>query len=378
MAQLAWQSLKLNVSALRVISWAGCALVLLSGCGSTATTETASVQPPIRLALAPYQDALLPSLGESKGWYKEEGLNVEIKMMAMSEMQEALAAGAVDVAFNNISSVISTHAKDPNTVYAYGFNIFDEGYALMIRPQGAVKPLSDFLKGSINRDDAIKACVAQLKGKTVVTTSHTDMEQAVCTAVTRGGLDFVKDIHVRDFNPDEGLAAFLSGTGDAFLGGIPQRTRANKEGMIEMLSGTDLGSPEINGYVTTREFASNHQDQLLKLLHVWFRSVQYVDHNMDDGGSVIVAKLNSQSGASFTIDDFKRFWNKIEHYPPSPSAVRKDILEKTGKAYWLTRWNDCNNYFVDITKSIPKKVDPKGVFIMPEVQQKYVERYGSN
>jgi len=293
-------------------------------------------------------------------------------------MQEAMAAGAVDVAFNNIGSVISTHAKDPNAVYAYGFNIFDEGYAIMVRPDGQIKPLSYFLATAKNRSEAIRKCIAQLKGKTVVTTSHTDMEQAVCTAATRGGLDFTKDIHVRDFNPDEGLAAFLSGTGDAFLGGIPQRTRANKEGMVEMLAGKDLGSPEINGYVATRQFAQQHETALLKLLHVWFRSVNYIDRNMNDGATIIVEKLNSQSGASFSIADFKRFWNKIEHYPPSAKAVQTEILDKSGRAYWLTRWSDCNHYFADITKSIPEKVDAKDVFIMPAVQKKYIERYGPN
>jgi len=356
----------------------------LSGCGGSGNylakdnspVNHTAVNDTVRVALAPYQDALLPTLGETKGWYKEEGLNVEFKLMAMTEMQEALAAGAVDVTFNNIGSVISTHAKDPNAVFAYGFNIFDGGYAIMIRKDGGIKPLSSFLSKIKNREEAVKACAAQLKGKTIVTTSHTDMEQAVTTALSRGGLNFSNDVHIRDFNPDEGLAAFLTGTGDAYLGGIPQRTRATKEGMIEMLVGPDLGSPEINGYVTTKQFAIEHSEQLLKLLHVWFKSVDYVTNNMDDGATIIVAKLNAQSGASFTNDDFRRFWNKIEHYPPTPEAVQKDILDPTGYSYWRNRWNDCNHYFVDITKAIPEKVDPDGTFIMPEIQAQYINKYG--
>ncbi len=351
-------------------------VALLSSCKPAPSTETVASRPTVRLALAPYQDGLVPTLGQVKGWYADEGIDVEIKMMAMTEMQEALAANAVDVVWNNIGSVISTHAKNPDAVYAYGFNIFDQGYALIIRPQGPIKPLNYFLPKCKTREAALRACIAQLKGKTVVTTSHTDMEEAVANAMQRGGLNFAKDIAIRDFNPDEGLAAFLSGTGDAFLGGIPQRARALKEGMLEMVSGTDLGSPEINGFVTSKQFASAHQVELLKLLHVWFHCVNYVDHNMDDAASIIVTKLNEQSGASFTIADFRKFWNKIEHYPSDPAAIQRDILDKNGYAYWFRRWQDCNIYFADITKTIPEKVRPDGVFIMPEIQKAYIAKYG--
>ena len=67
------------------------------------------------------------------------------------------------------------------------------------------------------------------------------MEQGVAAAATRGGLDFKRDVKVIYLEPDQGLAAFLNGTGDAYIGGIPQRTRAGKEGMVEMLTGIDLG-----------------------------------------------------------------------------------------------------------------------------------------
>ena len=69
-----------------------------------------------------------------------------------------------------------------------------------------------------------------------------------------------------NLNPDEGLASFLTGQGDAFIGGIPQRTRASKEGMIEMLTGADLGPAPINGMVTTKKYAQENPDILLKLL----------------------------------------------------------------------------------------------------------------
>ena len=41
---------------------------------------------------------------------------------------------------------------------------------------------------------------------------------------------------------------------------------------------------------------------------------------MEDGGGIIIKQLNAQSSAQFTLDDFKRFWNNYEHYPPNPAS----------------------------------------------------------
>jgi ABC-type nitrate/sulfonate/bicarbonate transport system substrate-binding protein len=65
----------------------------------------------VRYAVSPFQDTLLPIIGEEMGWYEEEGLDVEFIILGWTEVQEALAAGQADVAINNISSVIATHQQ---------------------------------------------------------------------------------------------------------------------------------------------------------------------------------------------------------------------------------------------------------------------------
>jgi len=330
----------------------------------------------IRIGISPFQDTLLPVVGEKKGWYRKEGLNAEIRILGWTEVMEALSAGHVDVAINNISSVVATHERNPEIVYWYGLNPFDDGFALMIRPNGKLKTLAQFAAGVSDRREAVRLAAAQLKGKTVITTGKTDMEQGVAAAARQGGLDFKRDIRIIDLNPDEGLAAFLGGEGDAFIGGIPQRTRASKEGMLEMLTGADLGPPPINGFVTTKRFAHEHQDALLKLLRVWFRTVNHINVHMEDGAGIIIATLNAQSGADFTLEDFRKFWNKYEHYPASPREVQRVILDPTGRNYWRKVWDDCNNYFFEITNTITRPVDPKDAFLMEEAQRAYVAKYG--
>ena len=332
----------------------------------------------IRFGISPFQDTLVPIVGREKGWYREEGLNVDFRILGWTEVMEALSAGEVDVAINNMSSVVATHERNSEIVYWYGVNPFDNGFALMIRPDGEMKTLEQTLSEVPDREEAIRRTAAQLRGRTVVTTSRTDMEQGVAAAARRGGLDFREDVRIVDLNPDEGLAAFLRGEGDAYIGGIPQRTRAGMEGMLEMLTGAELGPPPINGFVTTRTYATEHQDELLRLLRVWFRIVNDIETNMADGGQIVVDLLNANSGARFTLADFARFWNRYEQYPEGPGAVEALILAPTGRSYWKARWEDCNNYFFSITGTISTPVESASAFLMEETHDAYLARYGTD
>lgn len=326
----------------------------------------------IVFGVSPFQDTEMPLLGKIKGWYAEEGVDIEFKVLGWTEVQEALSSSAenkIDIGINNISAIVATHNRNAELVYYYGFNTFDNGFALMIRPGGKLKPLKFFLDQGQQLDEAIKNCSAQIKGKTVVTTGNTDMEQGVATCARRAGLDFVKDVKIIDLNPDEGLAAFLQGTGDAFIGGVPQRTKAGEEGMIEMITGSNLGPAPINGIVTTKTFAKKNPEALSKILKVWFKIVQYTNLHLDEVSEIMAAELNKNTAAGVTGENFKKFWNNYEHYPSTPDSIDIEILNPNGKNYWKNNWDDCNHYFFDIKKTIPAPVDPKDAFLMIEAQQ---------
>jgi NitT/TauT family transport system substrate-binding protein len=331
----------------------------------------------VRFGISPFQDTLLPIVGKERGWYAAEGLDVRFSQLGWTEVMEALSAGKIDLAINNDSAVVATHNKNPNIVYYYGLNPFDNGFALMVRPHGPMRTLSEILQTAPDRAEAVRRTAAQLKGRTVITTSRTDMEQGVAAAAVRGGLDFKRDIKIIDLNPDEGLAAFLRGDGDAYIGGIPQRTRAGKEGMVEMLTGADLGPPPVNGFVTTKTYAAAHEKELLSLLHVWFRTVKHMNAHMDEDAPIIISAINRASGAQFTMADFKKFWNNYEHYPESPREVEQTLLNPQSPNYWRARWDDCNRYFVDIANLIPKPVPAEDACVFPAVHAKYVQRYGN-
>ncbi len=331
----------------------------------------------INLGISPFQDTMLPIIGEQKGWFEEADLDVELTTLSWDAVMTSVASEAVDVAINNTTGVVSVANRAPEVIYWYGWNPFTQGSALMGRPEVGLKTLEEFESEGLSHEDARTATFEQLEGRTIVTTVATDMGKQVRAALDSVGLS-EDDVDLVDLDPDQGLAAFLSGTGDAYLGGIPQRQRATDDGMLVIASGPDLAPPPINGFVTTTTFAEENEDAMLRLMNVMFRIVRYCDENTADCGEIITTEINERTGAELTVADFENFWQNFELYAGNAAEVDEMILSEDGIAYWKATWDGDNAFLFEETEQIPAAVDPADHFWGERIQEKYVERYGAD
>jgi ABC-type nitrate/sulfonate/bicarbonate transport system substrate-binding protein len=330
----------------------------------------------ITLGISPFQDTYLPIIGQEKGWFEEVGLDVKLKSLAWNSVMPALISGDVDAAVFNTTGVVSIANADPEVVYAYGWNPFTEGSALMIRPDSGLETI-DALEADLgDRDEARTAAIEQLTGKTIVTTLGTDMGKQIIDALTSVGMS-ESDVNIVDMDTDAGLAAFLSGTGDAYLGGVPQRGTALEHGMEIGLSGPDLAAPPINGVVTSRSFVEDDRDALLAFLNVMHRIVRYCDAETEACGATITERLNAETAAGLTVDGFVDFWQNIELYAGNAQQAADMILAEDGVAYWKNTWDSDNSYLVE-SQAIPAEVPADEHFLMPEVWDAYVAEYGAD
>ena len=351
------------------------ASVALSGCGNQ--YEAGGGDPnTVRLGISPFQDTMLPIIGQEKGWFAEEGLKVELKTLAWNAVTPSVASGSVDVAINNTTGVVSVAEATDDMVYAYGFNPFTEGSALVARPGSKLTTYEEAAKRTADKKKARAEVIKQLRGKTVVTTNATDMGKALDLALESVGMS-TDDVQVIDMDPDQGLAAFLSGTGDAYIGGAPQRARAVSEGSPVLLSGPDLAPPPINGWATTHSYLNKHEDKILKLTHVMHRIIRYCDAETLACGKTITERLNKETGSASTPKEFADAWQRIERYAPDAAAVRDMILNKDGIAYWKRTWEGDNDYLTR-TGALGSAVDPEKHFAGDKVWKDYVARYGQH
>lgn len=352
-------------------------IAALAGCsGGSGAGESEDGLTHITVGISPFQDTYLPIIGQDEGWFEEAGLDVELTSLAWNAAMPALISGAADIVVNNTTGVVSVANADPEVVYAYGWNPFTEGSALMIRPDGDIAPIDEVEETVGDRAEARTEVIKSLAGKTIVTTLSTDMGAQINNALASVGMD-ESDVTFVDMDPDAGLAAFLSGTGDAYLGGVPQRGRALEEGMVIGLSGPDLAAPPINGAVTTRTFVEENEDALLAFIDVMHRIIRYCDAETDACGQTITDRLNAETAAGLTVEGFKEYWQNIELYAPNAAAAQEMILAEDGVAYWQTTWDNDNAYLAG-TGDIPAEVPAAEHFLMPEVWQAYVDKYGAD
>lgn len=330
----------------------------------------------VTIGISPFQDTYLPIIGQEKGWFAEVGLEVELTSLAWNSVMPTLISGDVDMAVFNTTGVVSVANAAPDVVYAYGWNPFTEGSALMIRPDSGLKSIDDLEAELGNRAKAREAAIEQLKGRTIVTTLGTDMGKQIVDALNSVGMTEA-DVTIVDMDTDAGMAAFLSGTGDAYLGGIPQRMSALSNGMEIGLSGADLAAPPINGVVTTTGFIEDNEDALLGFINVMHRIVRYCNDNTEECGEIITGRLNAETAAGLTVEGFVDFWQNIELYAGNANEAKAMILDEDGVSYWKATWDSDNAYLVS-TDAIPAEVPASSNFLMQSIWDKYVAKYGAD
>lgn len=359
-----------------------CTALVAAGCGSEDREQSASgaedANGKITLGISPFQDTLLPLVAEKKGFFRDARIDVDLRTLGWEAIMPAVASGAVDVAVNNTTGVISVANREPSVVYWYGWNPFTEGAALIGKRGGDLRTVDQLVESGMDERQAVRASIEQLRGKTIVTTLSSDMGKAVDAALQDAGMSR-SDVRIVDLNPDQGLAAFLAGkTGDAYLGGVPQRTKAVKEGFPVIASGPQLAPPPINGFVTKSGFAETNEDDMLALLHAMFRTVRYCDANTQECGQIIVDELNRTTGGGLTPRDFTDLWQRVENFEGNAARVQRSILDPSGYAYWKKTWDGDNQYLVERERAIPSAVPADDHFLGDRVQEAYVDRYGAD
>lgn len=329
--------------------------------------------------ISPYQDTILPIVAEKKGWYVQEGLKVKLKVLPWGAVMNALASGSVDVAIQNFNSFQASYEninlQGGDVVFYYPLFVF-KGAAIIIRGDGKIKPLSEVSKSyPHDREKAIMEIAKQLAGKTVITTKGTEMEQIVLAAIKKAGLNADKDVKIIHAEPDDGLNAFISGTGDAYSGGVTERTEASRHGAIIMLESADLNPPVIDGLVTTEHFARDHEEELLKLIALWYKTIDFMEKDLDENSKIVIEYLSTVSSTRYSVEEYKYTWFNTEVYPKNSTEMNDQVLSETALYYWKQSWN-ANNKFLLAEKKVKNPV-PYAAFWGEEVHATYSTEYSS-
>ncbi len=280
-----------------------CALLLmtLSLVGSAHASEPAK----LKAGYLPTSGHLLYFVAKEKGFFQQEGLDVELVRFTNSgEGLTAVKAGKLDVGSFGTSAPLAFIAKGAD------FTIFGgqmgEGHGLIAKPEKAerFKDLKNF------------------RGSTIGAVRLATGDVVFRAALHDAGVDWKKEMTIKEFDsPAAVMEAVKKGTLDAGLVWVPYFTLAEKQGLVVVKYSGDV----IKGHTCCRQVAltSTTRDRRADLEHfltALLKAYQY--YLTDKNGTVdVVAKYVQIDKADLLKDIYGG------HLLVSPDPHKQSVLQ---------------------------------------------------
>lgn len=291
----------------------------------------------IRFGNLPYLDYGPWIVAEKMGYLKEQGITLNTTMFEVEQPEiEAMLGGSIDAAAGADSPLILLAPKAKDAIQMVSVHSLFTGYSIMGRT-GEVKTYDEFIAEGMSPSDALKATCAQLEGKTIILPGGASFYPVLDTCLGYAGLT-KDDVEIVDMDPVEGAAAFLQGTGDFYSDGLPQRFRLEQEGMVNAVTGVQLGGGAMDtaGLYVTKQFMQENPEAVYGLLKAWYKAVDYINSNPDEAIPMMIDWINTQSGAGMTVEDGKRFLKDLVLFPTYDEV--KEWFFTPGNPYeWVKR-----------------------------------------
>lgn len=271
-------------------------LLLVAGCATPpAEKETIKLNVFTWAGYAPF------ILAEEKGFFTEEGVNVETTWIEdVGERRVAMASGNIDFESATLDIV------SLNIV-----NGVDEVVVLELdRSNGG--------DGIVATND-IKT-VADLKGKTIATREGDPGHFLLLYLLHEAGLS-ENDVIIQDMDAGAAGAAFVAGQVDAAATWEPWISQAiEREDGSVLITSADAPGLIVDVLAGRREFVDNNPEETKAVLRAWFKALKFKDENPEEAYQILANAMklsveeykDIESGLTWTYygDNVKDFGTK--------------------------------------------------------------------
>lgn len=222
----------------------------------------------VKLALPAKSMGYLPLfVAVHRGFFKDEGIDIEIPMMLPQLAHSALFSGEID--YHGVADSALRLAAKGAPIRAIFFGAVRPNYFLMANPQ-------------INS-------VAELKGKYIGMARFGDtVELATRVALAREGLDPQRDVvPIMIGFPSTRVAALTAGSIDATIAVPPDNVLLRQQGFRELLFLGDAIEFPSNGFATTERQLSEKRELTKRVLRALYRGLIFARERPEDTIQVV-------------------------------------------------------------------------------------------
>ncbi|MFC1724261.1 ABC transporter substrate-binding protein [candidate division KSB1 bacterium] len=313
----------------------------------------------VKYGITPYQDSALPVVANYLDWYKTRGIKFELVPLAWGDVITAISSGAIDVAiynFNSFQAPYENAAKGNRKPIYYCPTYIFKGQALMVHDGIGYEVFRDVAgEDQKNRTSRLATIINQLKKKRIAITKGTELEQIVLEGLKIAGLNSERDVQLIHSAPEDALAAFLSKDVDAFAAGLTERTEARRHGAIELFVTSDVTLPVIDGIITSNKFAENNLEILDKLVDIWFKTIKYMEEDLENNSKYILDYLSKAASTRYSVEEYQVAWS-FNIFPKTPQEAISYFIDEKSPYFWRKAWDANNVYLLEekkINNAIP-------------------------
>lgn len=287
----------------------------------------------VKVGSGPYPHYQIFHVAKEWGFDKLFGLEFEIKSFANSAPgYQACVRGDVDLTYGCIAEQVAVMKGVPE-IRNFAPVGFFKGFFFVAR-KDTMKSWED-LKAEMGLDAAKESRRNEFKGKTIMIIPQ--KIPLVLDMLEQVGLT-EKDVKFMKFADDQKSAtAFLSGTGDIYIGGIPQQKK-----LIEMGDKfINVGGHEILGPAgvwydtmsTTDKFMIDKREVALRTLACMLLTEKYFAKDMEKFAAVGTAEMSRIAGTEFTTKDFIEMQTIYDQYQ-TLDLLQNEVYNKDSVFYW--------------------------------------------
>jgi NitT/TauT family transport system substrate-binding protein len=243
-------------------------LLLLVICGQISATAPLWPADRIRFALPAKSMGYLPLFAAlHRGFFKDEGIDVEVTMMLPQLAHNALLSGDVD--FHGVADSALRLAAQGAPLKSVFFGAMRPNYFLVAKPH-------------------IKSA-AELRGKYIGMVRFGDtIELASRIALQREGLDLQRDaVPILIGLPTTRVAALTAGSIDATIVVPPDNVLLKQKGFRELLFLGDAVEFPSNGYATSERQLTEKRDLSKRTLRALYRGLIFARERGEDAIQII-------------------------------------------------------------------------------------------
>lgn len=241
---------------------------------AAAETPKPSGGPALKIAYSDWPGWVAWDIAEQKGWFKEEGVDVELKWFEYAPSMDAFSAGKVDaVAMTNGDALVTGSTGAPSV--AIVINDFSNGNDMIVAKAG------------------IKS-VADLKGKKIgVEVGFVD--HLLLLNALQSAKMTEKDVKIVPMKTDQAAQTLKSGAVDAVAAWQPNSGAALKEvpGSTAIYTSANVPGLIYDVLAVNPKSLTERRADWTKVVKVWFRVANYIkdEKNLDDSAKIMSARV---------------------------------------------------------------------------------------